>query len=163
MPLEQGRHGSKTFRMSHEQKSGSGATEVVVGYDTSADSQKALEWAVNYAAATGSRLTVLAAWDWPVVLGAPVTLTAYDPQRALTESVNHALAALGLDRDRVDVIIDHGSPAALLTAASHQAALLVVGRRGTGGFLHLTLGSVSQQCLAHAACPVAIIPLAEAA
>jgi len=44
----------------------------------------------------------------------------------------------------------------LLTAAE-GADLLVVGRRGRGGFTSALLGSVSQNCVHHATCPVLII------
>ena len=45
---------------------------------------------------------------------------------------------------------------ALLEAAK-GALLLAVGSRGSGGFRELLLGSVSQQCIHHAGCPVAVV------
>ena len=44
-----------------------------------------------------------------------------------------------------------------LIEAAKGADLLVLGSRGQGGFAGLRLGSVSQECVQHADCPVAII------
>jgi nucleotide-binding universal stress UspA family protein len=59
----------------------------------------------------------------------------------------------------VDISTDlpAGPPAAELIDASHDAALLVVGHRGLGGFTGLLVGSVGVQTAAHAACPVIIV------
>jgi nucleotide-binding universal stress UspA family protein len=50
-----------------------------------------------------------------------------------------------------------GSPTAALVAASRGAEMLVLGSRGYGGFHGLLLGSVGQQCVQHAVCPVVIV------
>ena len=42
---------------------------------------------------------------------------------------------------------------------SADADLLVVGRRGGGGFKSSLMGSVSRKVASHATCPVVIVPL----
>ena len=54
-----------------------------------------------------------------------------------------------------------GNPADVLHDEARDAALLVVGSRGRGGFAGLLLGSVSQRVAQRAPCPVVIVPLPE--
>lgn len=56
-----------------------------------------------------------------------------------------------------------GRAAEELLARSAEAATLVLGHRGTGGFARLPLGSVSWQVATHAACPVVIVRPGETA
>jgi len=51
-----------------------------------------------------------------------------------------------------------GHPAEVLLQAADGAQLLVVGSRGHGTFAGILLGSVSQHCVQHPPCPVAVIP-----
>jgi nucleotide-binding universal stress UspA family protein len=50
-----------------------------------------------------------------------------------------------------------GQAADVLLQEAQDADLLVVGNRGRGGFASLLLGSVSQQVVHHASCPVIIV------
>ncbi|MEU6394703.1 universal stress protein [Streptomyces sp. NPDC046939] len=54
--------------------------------------------------------------------------------------------------------VTEGRPAAVLVRAAHDAALLVVGRRGADHQLGAHTGPVAHAVLHHAACPVAVVP-----
>lgn len=140
------------------------ANTIVVGVDGSAGADVALDWALREAGRRGDRVRVIMAWDY---LGQPRRHdgSGFDPdfdtdaaRAMLDEIVDEALARLG--HDEVDVartaILDR--PARALLEAADGADLLVVGRRGLGGFRGLVLGSVSQAVLAHAPCPVVVLP-----
>ncbi|WP_370545048.1 universal stress protein [Herbiconiux sp. VKM Ac-1786] len=51
-----------------------------------------------------------------------------------------------------------GQPAETLLGIARKARMLVVGSRGRGGFTALMLGSVSEQCVHLATCPVLVVP-----
>lgn len=51
----------------------------------------------------------------------------------------------------------YASPLKSLIDASRGARMLVVGSRGRGGLSGMLLGSVSEQCVRHAKCPVLVV------
>ena len=55
----------------------------------------------------------------------------------------------------------HGLPVDELIKASQGADMLVLGRRGAGGFARLMMGSVTNQVSRHAHSPVLVVPPAE--
>lgn len=137
---------------------------VAVGVDGSASSLRALEIAAGEARLRQATLHVVRAWsirtakrpaDCPP--GAVPSMDEY--QQAVTESTQKILDEhLGRDPDiAVALHVVHSpSPQALLSA-SRGADVLVVGHRGRGGFAGLLLGSVAEQCVRHAACPVLVV------
>jgi nucleotide-binding universal stress UspA family protein len=58
---------------------------------------------------------------------------------------------------RVESNAVHDRPTRALRRCAKTARLVVVGRRGRGGFRDLVLGSTSQHLLHHATCPVAVV------
>ena len=140
---------------------------IVVGVDGSGHSRKALEWAANEAAAHGAPLTVLAIHQ--AVRDVYGSASHYGDDAALTEKAkeaaqaetDQALAALSDKPASVTVTAVHGLPVDELIKASQGADMLVLGRRGAGGFARLTMGSVSNQVVHHAQCPVLVMPPTE--
>ena len=139
---------------------------IVVGIDGSAGSHEALEWAAREAACRPAPLTVLtahlvAASFWT---GSPISSPADQPElekirQAAKDATLRAISALtDAQPELVTVQATSGLPAQELISASRDAALVVVGSRGAGGFARLLMGSVSTQVVAHAACPVVVVP-----
>jgi len=139
---------------------------ITVGIDGSPNSRRALDWAVQEAATRNCGLTVLtihpviASW----VTGRPVTVSAdpglQDKERVAAEQVTEeALKDAGPGQPAsVQVRSISGFPAEALIEASKDSDLVVLGARGGGGFHRLTLGSVSDQVVHHAFCPVVVVP-----
>jgi nucleotide-binding universal stress UspA family protein len=88
-------------------------------------------------------------------LDAANTGKAKEAAQAETDQV---LAGLGSKPESVTVTAVHGLPVDELIKASQGADMLVLGRRGGGGFARLTMGSVTSQVAHHAHCPVLIVP-----
>ncbi len=137
---------------------------IVVGYDGSPASDMALDWASRAAADRGVTLRVLVAWTAPPVTfgGAGATYEANLLEELRTQAdvfLEKALnAAQAIDQDLTvigEVVVS--TPAAALVEYSHEAAMVVVGSHGRGGFTGLLLGSVSRQVATHATCPVVVV------
>lgn len=148
---------------------------IVVGIDGSAGSEAALRFALDEARLRGATLRVVHAYvlplsdvapdpfllEFPSVPGPELEAIAADLDAGARSLIDAALdrvlggAEAGVALERVAV---EGSPSASLIDQAAGADLLVVGSRGHGRVHGLLLGSVSQQCVSHAPCPVAIVP-----
>jgi nucleotide-binding universal stress UspA family protein len=139
---------------------------ITVGIDGSAHSVRALEWAIKEAAVRHAPVTVLTVHSVPMSgwTGNPIALSrdADDQQKAYEAAEELTLKVTGqLGEDKpaaVTVRAVSGFPAQELIDASRDADLLVVGSRGAGGFAKLLVGSVSNQVVHHAHCPVVVVP-----
>ena len=139
---------------------------IVVGVDGSDHSHRALIWAMRQAAQQHEPLTVLAVRPEPVRPATGIYWGVHDypedshnpdvARKAVGQIVEQARNEIGETAPEVTMNVVTGDPAQELINASHDASLVVVGSRGSGGFAWL-LGSVSSKVAHHAACPVVII------
>ena len=126
---------------------------ILVGTDGSPDSERAVEFAFEYAARVGVPLSVVYCWQ-----GRGDEAGA-DAQALLHEWLAESLTTYCEKYPGVKVRtkVVEGRPATALAELTADASLVVVGSRGRGGVVGLLLGSVSQSLLRHAACPVIVV------
>lgn len=148
---------------------------IVVGIDGSEGAEAALRFALEEARLRRATLRVVHAYvlplsdvapdpfllEFPSGPGPELEAIAADLDKGARGLIDAALERVlggseaGVPLERVAI---EGSPAASLIGEAEGADLLVVGSRGHGRVHGLLLGSVSQQCVSHAPCPVAIVP-----
>jgi nucleotide-binding universal stress UspA family protein len=139
--------------------------KVVVGVDGSEGSLAALHFAVREALLRKDRLEIVYAWHvpgggGPFGSGTPNVVLAGEVADAAEQVAANAAELArkeGGAELEVEALAVVASPAAELVDRSKSADLLVVGSRGLGGFAGLRLGSVSDQSVHHAHCPVAVV------
>jgi nucleotide-binding universal stress UspA family protein len=134
---------------------------IVVGIDGSETSRAALRWAMDEARQRKAAVEVVHAWHQPFAGGyaymGEIDLSTFeeDARRVLDAAVDE-VDTTGVPS--VEPILVADPPTQALLDAAKGASLLVVGTRGRGGFAGLLLGSVGQQVVHHAACPVVVVP-----
>ncbi|MGK4584729.1 universal stress protein [Kitasatospora sp. HPMI-4] len=129
---------------------------IVVGYDGSPESAAAVDWAAREAQRRRLPLELLQAWPWQP--GQPLgseEAKRWGKQQLAQREVELRALLPGLEVTAAH--IPGGVPADVLEAAGRNAAMLVLGSRGLGALRGFLVGSVSQEVLARAACPVVLV------
>jgi nucleotide-binding universal stress UspA family protein len=136
---------------------------IVVGVDGSDASDRALWWAAQESRLRGLPLLLVTCWTFPALVSPvpfqpPISaeVLAGEAQAVLKDAVERVL---GREADTLDWEgeVVEGAPSLRLLELSKDAAMVVVGSRGRGGFTGLLLGSVSQHLTEHASCPVMVL------
>ncbi|WP_431895225.1 universal stress protein [Nonomuraea sp. bgisy101] len=134
---------------------------IIAGFDGSAAAKAAVEWAADDALRMGMPLRIVHAVDrWPYQIAALPVQEWPDTMARAGEKLLADAEAIARARQpavAVDTRLVQGAPAAVLLEAGGEAAEVVVGSRGLGGFAGMLLGSVSMHVAGQARRPVVVI------
>lgn len=139
---------------------------VVVAVDGSTADEPVVDWAVDEAARLGAPLRLVTAVDPLVQLTPYETLVSGTPSLAQQlEEGAHRILDRAVDRARtrragleIATAVPWGTPAAALVRLSENALRMVVGAPARGHLERILLGSVALPVVAHAHCPVVVVP-----
>lgn len=138
---------------------------IVVGHDGSTDANHALAVALDLAADLSVPVTIVRAWSIdtaprPANWEFGYVSSYSDYEDAVTQRLRKDVSAglAGHPTLTVEYRVALGGPAKTLIEVSKGSRMLVVGSRGRGGLAGMLLGSVSEQCVRHADCPVLVVP-----
>ena len=134
-----------------------GEHRIVCGTDGSAHSDASIRFAFEEAALRRRHLDVVHVWRaYDFLTPRELEQLSRDADEPLRRDVGDKAAAWPSVRYRTVVV--PGRPSAELVRRTAEAELMVVGHRGSGAPLaEMLLGSVSQNVLHHAGCPVAVV------
>jgi nucleotide-binding universal stress UspA family protein len=130
---------------------------IVVGVDGSEASRRALRWAVHEAAARDGTVQAVTAWRWDLPSGLDTAGYIGDEQERATEMLAQEIARLPAGTPVASQVLE-GRSADVLGEVARDADLLVLGSHGHSRVWHTVLGSVAEECIRKATCPVVVIP-----
>lgn len=130
----------------------SSSYKIVVGFDWSDSARRALNWAVQEAAARGGTVEAINACI-PGEYSSDQE-QAEIAQKKLDDAVSETIGQASV---HVEAVVELGHPSRVLLARSTGADMLVVGSRGRGEITSTVLGSVGRHAVTHPAAPVVVI------
>ncbi len=141
---------------------------IVLGLDGSEGADAARAWCIQYAPSLDAEVIAVHVLDIGPLYFGPATIAALQPPieevrrhraRLLNEWVE-PLAKAGVPY-RTELVDGLPAPKLDEVALDTDAALVVVGRRGAGGFAELLLGTVPNTLAHHVRRPLLIVPAAD--
>jgi len=133
---------------------------ILVGYDGSEQSERAIDAAITLARCGDSYVMALA------VARPPEPPTSVELEAALDDAREHYEAGLKTAIERAhncgvtletDFAVGHPGEQLIHRAEQDHFDLIIVGRRGTSLFQKMILGSTSERVLRYANCPVMVV------
>jgi nucleotide-binding universal stress UspA family protein len=144
---------------------------IVVGVDGSDGGRRALRWAIHEAASRGGTVQAVMSWRWDTDeetaggLAGPALTGEGDgrgrAERTLRDEIADTTGAVPATAAvPVAASVVEGRAVDVLCEAARDADLLVLGSHGHDRMYRTVLGSVAQEVVEAAPCPVVVIPSA---
>lgn len=131
---------------------------IVVGVDGSDGAAHALEWVATFAADLGAQVTAVHALGLLEHLG-QYSVPAWSHRDEILQLLENQWTLPLKGVPHRCTVVDGNPVTALIAAAEDEGAeLIVVGRRGSGGYPDLLLGSTSEALVQQALRPVVVVP-----
>lgn len=137
------------------------SNKVVIGYNGSAASSEALDWAAGVAARRGADLCIVSCFEVPV-FGEPWS-GLDDAFTVLTRRTDALLSRVRRDIEArypglvVETVVAAGGPVPRLVEASRPGDLVVIGGSRTADGLSVKAGTTYRRLVRSAPCPVVIV------
>lgn len=135
--------------------------KIVVAYDGSAESERALNWAIDLAGKLRSDIVVVSVVKPPEFSPTISEIEEFYEDgekhfRPLLNKVEETVNSLNITL-RTEILRGHPAESIVRYAFDRRADLVVMGTRGTGGFKSLIIGSVAQKVVTYSKVPVVVI------
>ncbi|MGA2991829.1 MAG: universal stress protein [Candidatus Korobacteraceae bacterium] len=133
--------------------------KILVGYDGSAQAEKAVDIALSLAQSVDAKVLVFA------VARPPEPATSVELEAVLDDAREHyeqgfrkirERAEAGLDI-QTEIAVGHPAEQIVHKAEIEDIDLIILGRRGVSSFGKWLLGSISERVLRYADCPVMVV------
>lgn len=134
--------------------------KILVGFDGSAQSEKAIECALGLAASLDSKVLLFAVARPPE----PATMVELDAMlddarehfEAQFKKVVQRAAALEVEL-QTEIVVGHPVEQIVHRAETDHVDLIILGRRGISRLERMIIGSTSEKVLRYAHCPVMVV------
>jgi len=135
--------------------------KIVVAFDGSTQSLKALDWALDLASKYNAEVTTVT-----VVKPPEFSPTISEVDEFYADAESHCKPMLeqvgekGQEYNlkvRIEILRGHPAESIVKYAFDHNADLIITGTRGIGGFKNLVIGSVAQKVVTYSKVPVLVV------
>lgn len=134
--------------------------QIVVGYDGSETSDRALDRAIELAKGLGDTVTVVFGYAPPGIWGGEIAEheeAIEELGTKVTDQARRHAAEAGLEIE-VQMVAKRGSEALIDVADARQARMIVIGSYGEAPLKAAILGSTAYKLLHQATTPVLVVP-----